>query len=139
MYVPDDGDPKGTQAARSHPARPIERTSYPGDNTMKITLLATVLALTFAAAPAFAGEGNGDPFPNEIGNLVTAQASPPALVASVGTAAQANVAATPSVEADATPVRTAVATQPAGHRVTAHPHRHVAHPPTASAAPQHQG
>ena len=106
---------------------------------MKITLLATVLALTFAAVPAFAGEGNGDPFPNEIGNLVTAQVSSPVSVASVGTASQANVAATPSVEADATPVRTSAVTQPAGHRAAAHPHRHVAHPATASAVLQHQG
>lgn len=55
---------------------------------MKTTLLAAALALTFAAAPAFAGEGNGDPFPNNAGTLVTVMTNPPAQVVDAGAAAQ---------------------------------------------------
>ena len=106
---------------------------------MKITLLAATFALALAAAPALAGEGNGDPFPNNVGNLATTVTTPRAQVADLGAAPQANPAGNsavtvPSIETSAAPMRTAAVTrtQPARRHVLTQANRHAAH---HSAAP----
>ena len=62
---------------------------------MRTTLLAAAIALTFAA-PAFAGEGNGNPFPNNAGALVTVTTN--ARVADVGSEAPINPVGRPGTQ-----------------------------------------
>lgn len=49
---------------------------------MKTTILTAIAILGLAAAPAFAGEGNGDPFPNR--QVATTRILRPAFSADVG-------------------------------------------------------
>jgi len=59
---------------------------------MKMTILAAVAAMSLGLAPAMAGEGNGEPFPNNAGSLTihTVLAAPQ--VADTGSAGYPNFA-----------------------------------------------
>ena len=65
---------------------------------MKITILAATIALSFAAtASAFAGEGNGNPFPNNAGPLVSVTTTN-TWVADVGSEAPINPVGRPGTQ-----------------------------------------
>ena len=57
------------------------------------TILLAAIAATALALPAFAGEGNGEPFPNNVGNLTTTVIS--SLRADVGSSAYPNLVGRP--------------------------------------------
>ena len=66
---------------------------------MKITVMTALAAATFALAPlAHAGEGNGNPFPNDAEALATVTTSPVARVADVGSEAPINPVGRPGTQ-----------------------------------------
>lgn len=61
---------------------------------MKTLFLAAAVAFSLGLAPAFAGEGNGEPFPNTAESF-TARATTPSQYADTGSNAYPNVAGRP--------------------------------------------
>jgi len=57
---------------------------------MKMTFLAAVAVMSLGLVPAMAGEGNGEPFPNNAGNFTTHTALTAPQVADTGSAAYPN-------------------------------------------------
>ncbi len=62
---------------------------------MKTVILAVVALISLGAAPAMAGEGNSEPFPNNAGTLTTQFASTAPQSADTGSAAYPNFAGRP--------------------------------------------
>ena len=62
---------------------------------MKSLYLAAAVALSLGAAPAFAGEGNGDPFPFSVGGQITRTYAAPQQYADTGSQAYPHVAGRP--------------------------------------------
>ncbi len=62
---------------------------------MKSLYLAAAVALSFGAAPAFAGEGNGDPFPFSVSGQTTRTYAAPQQYAETGSQAYPHVAGRP--------------------------------------------
>jgi len=62
---------------------------------MKMTFLAAVAVMSLGLAPAMAGEGNGEPFPNNAGTVTSHAALTAPQLADTGSAAYPNVAGQP--------------------------------------------
>ena len=62
---------------------------------MKSLYLAAAVALSLGAAPAFAGEGNGDPFPFSVGGQTTRTYAAPQQYADTGSQAYPHTAGRP--------------------------------------------
>jgi hypothetical protein len=67
---------------------------------MKSLYLAAAVALSIGAAPAFAGEGNGDPFPFSAGGQTTRTYAAPQQYADTGSQAYPHVAGRPGTGLD---------------------------------------
>ncbi len=62
---------------------------------MKLTILAAVALMSLGLAPAMAGEGTGEPFPNNAGVVTTQTALTGSQLADTGSAAYPNFAGRP--------------------------------------------